>query len=163
MTAILIYFLINLDNSGKWSGPFCFFQCVSRDKTSELWLLELPSSSQRENSHRSEGPMEYMHFKNASLSVLLQNEIIKDDEVRFFFSTQLFINRIIFCAKIMAYFGNQDVGFFFFLSVGFIYLAALVLAVASGIFHWRVQILWVWHACSVVGAQWPVASRHMGS
>lgn len=29
--------------------------------------------------------MEYMRFKNASLSVLLQNEIIKDDEVRFFF------------------------------------------------------------------------------
>lgn len=57
--------------------------------------------------------MEYMRFKNASLSILLQNDLIKDDEVRYFFSTKIFINRIIFCAKIMVYFGNQDVGFFF--------------------------------------------------
>lgn len=79
--------------------------------------------------------MEFMRFKNASLSILLQNEIIKDDEVRFFFQQSFSkINRIIFCAKIMAYFGNQDVGFFF-LKLLIIYLAALVLAVARGIFH----------------------------
>ena len=32
---------------------------------------------------------------------------------------------------------------------------ALVLVVAHGIFHCSVQILWLWHTCSVVGAQGP--------
>ena len=54
----------------------------------------------------------------------------------------------------MVCFGYQDV-FFFSLSFWFIYLAALVLVVAHGIFHHSVQILWLWHACSVVGAQGP--------
>lgn len=54
----------------------------------------------RENSHSSELLREHKPFKNASLSILLQNEISKDDEVRFF-STKVLIEMIILCAEIM--------------------------------------------------------------
>lgn len=73
---------------------------MSTEETSELCFSELPSSSQRENSHSSELLREHKPFKNASLSILLQNEISKDDEVRFF-STKVLIETIILCAEIM--------------------------------------------------------------
>ena len=50
--------------------------------------------------------------------------------------------------------GYQDVVFFFLKLLIYIF-AALVLVVAHGIFHCSVQILWLWHTCSVVGAQGP--------